>query len=1029
MIGPMSTTTIKASHKAIQAYYDQLHAYDAQGVGHESALRSAFQNLLAETARVRGWTLVPELSLKVRGKTVRPDGTLRDDQWHLPRGYWEAKDTDDVLDDEIRKKVARGYPLVNTIFEDTRQAVLFQNGAEVFRVDARDPARLSDLLNQFYNHTERDIEGFEQAVGEFQERIPHLAQGLLAKIREAHAAVPRFQAAFDALLELCQTSLNPNLSVAAVDEMLVQHLLTERLFRTVFDNADFIKRNVIAAEVETVIEALVSKSFNRAEFLKALDPFYKAIESTARTIEDFSQKQHFLNSVYERFFQGYSVKLADTHGIVYTPQAIVDFMCASVEEVLRSEFGRRLGGEGVHILDPCTGTGNFLVNLLRRIEPRDLPRAYKSQLFANEVMLLPYYIASQNIEHEYFDLTGTYEPFEGLCFVDTLELAEAQQPTLSFMTEENTARVNREKSAAINVIIGNPPYNVGQLNENDNNKNRKYEVIDKKIRETYARDSSASSVSKITDAYVRFFRWATDRLKGRDGIVCFISNNQFLHGVAFDGFRKHVASSFNLIYHFDLRGNGRLIGERRTRDGRNIFSDQIRVGVGITLLARSKSRERLELFYHAVPDFMKAEEKKKYVASFGTLSDVPWRALTPDARNTWLVPENEEEFSDNISIGSRAAKVAKGAEPEVLFKTYTLGVTTNRDEVVYSFNRVELKNRVVQFIEDYNAEVDRFRRTGAGAVMDDFVKYDRIKWSRDLKLDLQRGNYAQFDERKFRMGLYRPFCKMHLFYDKTLNEEIRLFPFVFPTTEAQAENRLIVTSDIGSRSPVYNVIMTDCIPECHLCSSTDSHQCFPFYVYDEGGSNRRENITDWALTRFREYYVADTISKWDIFHYVYGVLHQPAYREKFADNLKRELPRIPFMGDFRAIAEAGERLAELHLKYEQVEPWPLRWIYTPGMPLSYHVEKMRLSKDKATLVVNETLSLGDIPPEAFSYRLGNRSALEWVIDQYQVSEDRRSGIRTDPNRADDPEYIVRLVERVVRVSAETVGIVNGLPVS
>jgi hypothetical protein len=472
MVGPMSTT-IKASHKALQAYYDQLHAYDAQGVGHESALRSAFQNLLAETAKARGWTLVPELSLKVRGKTVRPDGTLRDDQWHLPRGYWEAKDTDDVLDDEIRKKVARGYPLVNTIFEDTRQAVLFQNGTEVFRIDPRDPGRLADLLNQFYDHTERDIEGFEQAVGEFQERIPHLAQGLLAKIREAHAAVPRFQAAFDALLELCQTSLNPNLSVAAVDEMLVQHLLTERLFRTVFDNADFIKRNVIAAEVETVIEALVSKSFNRAEFLKALNPFYKAIERTARTIEDFSQKQHFLNSMYERFFQGYSVKVADTHGIVYTPQEIVDFMCASVQEVLKTEFGLGIASAGVNILDPCTGTGNFIVNLMRRVEPRDQPRVYRGQLFANEVMLLPYYIAAQNIEHEYYDLTGTYEPFGGLCFVDTLELAESEQGVLSFMSEENTARVERQKKTPINVVIGNPPYNVGQLNENDNNKNRK----------------------------------------------------------------------------------------------------------------------------------------------------------------------------------------------------------------------------------------------------------------------------------------------------------------------------------------------------------------------------------------------------------------------------------------------------------------------------------------------------------------------------------------------------------------------------
>jgi predicted helicase len=338
-----------------------------------------------------------------------------------------------------------------------------------------------------------------------------------------------------------------------------------------------------------------------------------------------------------------------------------------------------------------------------------------------------------------------------------------------------------------------------------------------------------------------------------------------------------------------------------------------------------------------------------------------------------------------------------------------------------------LRERVRQFIEDFNSEVDRFHRAGSDREVDDFVRYEKIKWSRDLKLDLKRGNYAEFDETKLRMGLYRPFCKKYLFYDKILNEEIRLFPYIFPSPSSQAENRVIIVSDIGNRSYVYSVVMADCIPECHLCSSSDGHQCFPFYVYNEDGSNRRENVTDWALDRYRSHFGDNTITKWDIFHYVYGVLHQPAYREKYGENLRLELPRIPFVDDFRAVADAGRRLAELHVGYESVEPWPLRWVVAEGARVSYRVEKMRLSKDKSTLVVNDTLSLADIPPEAFSYRLGNRSALEWVIDQYQVSTDPRSGITTDPNRADDPESIVRLVERVVRVSVETVSIVASLP--
>jgi predicted helicase len=1020
-----STVQIKPSHKAIQAYYDALSAYDAQDVEHEMALRSAFQNLLAETARAKNWTLIPELSIKIRGRQIRPDGTLRDDEWQLPRGYWEAKDTADALDDEIRIKVGKGYPLVNTIFEDTRRAVLFQHGQEVFRADLGDRQELTALLTTFFAYSEKDIEGFEQAVAEFQDRIPHLARALLEKIQAAHKKNKKFQGAFDSLLEVCRSSLNPNISIAAVDEMLVQHLMTERLFDRIFSDQDFARRNVIAAEIETVIDALVSQSFNRSEFLKSLDPFYKAIEDAARTIDDFTEKQHFLNSVYERFFQGYSVKVADTHGIVYTPQEIVDFMCASVQEVLKTEFGLGLASPGVHILDPCTGTGNFIVNLMRRVEPRDLPRVYKSQLFANEVMLLPYYIAAQNIEHEYYDRTGTYEPFGGLCFVDTLELAEAEQGVLSFMSEENTARVEREKKAPINVIIGNPPYNVGQLNENDNNKNRKYKVIGRKIADTFAADSTATNKNALSDVYVKFFRWAIDRLQGRDGIVCFVSNNGFLQGIAFDGFRKHLAQEFDLIYHFNFRGNGRALGIQRTLEGRNIFSDQIRVGVGVTMLVRHGRKGQARIFYHAVADRMKAREKKQYLRTFRSLSDVPWRELTSDERHTWLVPENTAEYSELILIGSKAGKA--GHDGETIFSVYGRGVATSRDDVVYDFDPGVLTARIERFAEDYNSEVDRYAREGGDVAIDDFVRYDKIKWSRDLKLDLQRQNYARFDESKVREALYRPFCKQHLFFDRILNEEVYVFPRFFPTPETERENRVIVISDIGYRAFSFAVLMTNCIADLHLCASSDSHQCFPFFVYNEDGGNRRENITDWVLGRFRERYDDPAMTKWDIFHYVYGVLHHPAYREKFADNLRRELPRIPFVDDFRAISEAGRRLAELHVGYETVEPCPLRWAYSDSMPLSYRVDKMRLNKDKSALMANESLTLADIPPEAFEYRLGNRSALEWVIDQHQVTTDKRSGITSDPNRPDDPEYIVRLVERVVRVSVETVRIIKRLP--
>ncbi len=729
MPGP---SPIKPTHKAIKRYYEALQSYRDDHVEHEGALETAFQRLLEETAKQQhGWKLIPKQKLKVGKHTIFPDGTLRD-LFNMRCGFWEAKDTNDDLDAEIQKKIAKGYPLSNIIFEDTREAVLFQGGQERYRFELAKPKELAALLNEFFAYTEPEIESFHQAVEEFKAQVPELAGRLLQILAEAHKSNKKFQAAFDAFFKVCQETLNPNISQAAVDEMLVQHLLTERLIRKIFDNPEFTRRNVIAAEVEKVIDALVSLSFNRDSFLRSLDRFYRAIEEAAHGLEDFGEKQHFLNTIYERFFQGYSVKVADTHGVVYTPQEIVDFMCASVAEVLEREFGLSLSSPGVYIIDPCTGTGNFIVNLVNRMPTRDLPRMYREQLFANEVMLLPYYIAALNIEHAYYERTANYEPFEGLCFVDTLDLARGQQSQL--FSVANTARVERQRRTPITVVIGNPPYNVGQINENDNNKNRRYPVIDQRIRETYSKDSRATSVSKLNDPYVKFLRWATDRLEGRDGIVCFVTNNSFVDQLAFDSMRKHLAEDFTQIYHVDLHGNVRQ-NPKLSGTTHNVFG--IQVGVGISVAVRKSHAKgearRFDLLYHRVPETWRKEQKLSWLATRGAVGGVDWVTLTPDDRHIWLVPENAEEFAGFVPIGSKDGKTADPLHAEVVFKHFSLGVATHRDSVVYDFHRAALAARVREFIENYNGEVDRYKRSGGTANPDDFVRYDRVVWDRDLK--------------------------------------------------------------------------------------------------------------------------------------------------------------------------------------------------------------------------------------------------------------------------------------------------------
>jgi predicted helicase len=566
----MEKLNLKSNSKHVVAYYEALEQFKSLKVSHESAVRAAFQNLLEACCRKFRWTLVAEWSIKRMGRaSARVDGALVD-EYRLTHGFWEAKDAGDDLVREVKKKFEAGYPTSNILFQTPERAILWQNNREVLDADLTSADELVKTLALFFEYQPPAYEQWEQAVEDFQTEIPEFGRALTEVIEKERKTNKRFRDAFTGFYDLCRQSINPNLSEQAVEEMLIQHILTERIFRTVFKNSDFTRRNVIAIEIEKVIDALTAQAFSREEFLRRFDHFYRAIELTAATIEDFGQKQEFLNAVYEKFFQGFSVKVADTHGIVYTPQPIVNFMVRSVEEILHKEFGKSLGSKDVHTLDPFVGTGNFIVRVMQEIKRTELEEKYKQELHCNEVMLLPYYIASMNIEHEFYELTGSYEAFEGICLVDTFELAEAQQ--ISFFTTENTERVERQKRSPITVVIGNPPYNVGQLNENDNNKNRKYKVMDKRVAETYARDSKATNKNALSDPYVKAIRWASDRIiQNGQGIVALVTNNSFIDNLVFDGMRQHLEKDFDAIYVFDLGGNVRknpkLSGQRTTSSG------------------------------------------------------------------------------------------------------------------------------------------------------------------------------------------------------------------------------------------------------------------------------------------------------------------------------------------------------------------------------------------------------------------------------------------------------------------------------
>ncbi len=755
----MPVLKLKPGQKSVKAYYESLDDFDRIGVTHEAAVRSAFQSLLASCGRQFQWTLVPEHSITLRrNKRIVVDGALID-KFELRHGIWEAKDIHDDLPVAVQRKFAAGYPRDNILFQTPQRAILWQDDRPVLDADLTDPPQLIKTLQTFFSHRPEAIAEWEEAVAQFKDKVPDIGRGLAELIHKERQANRRFTAAFTDFFAKCRLSINPNLSEAAVEEMLIQHLLTERIFRTVFNNPDFVHRNAIANEIEKVIDALTSQSFSRSDFLQGLDRFYIAIERTARATADFSQKQYFLNTVYEQFFQGFSVKVSDTHGIVYTPQPIVDFMVKSVEHLLQVEWGRSLSDRGVHIVDPFVGTGNFIVRMMRALPKTALEDKYATELHCNEVMLLPYYIASMNIEHEFYEAAGVYQPFKGLCLVDTFELAEEQQ--LALFTAENTERIEQQKKTEMFVIIGNPPYNAGQVNENDNNKNRKHETMDGRVKETYAKDSTATNKNSLYDPYVKAIRWASDRI-GKEGIVAFVTNNSFLDSVAFDGMRKHLADDFDAVYMLDLGGNVR---KNLSVAKSNVFGIRVGVSINFCVKKRGTTRSESEIFYACVDDSLSKEDKYRYLDAKEQYRRIEWKPITPDNRYTWLTEGLHDEFETFMPMGLREVKAGKGSD--AIFKTYSRGVATCRDAWAYNFNRNALRENMKRMIGFYNEQVSTWERwEKRDATVDDFVDYDdrKIKWSSSLKQALKSGKTADFCRNKVRQSLYRPFTKSNLYF-------------------------------------------------------------------------------------------------------------------------------------------------------------------------------------------------------------------------------------------------------------------------
>ena len=851
---------------------------------------------------------------------------------------------------------------------------------------------------------------------------------------------------FEAFLTGLRGNLNDSITKDEAIEMLAQHLITRPVFDALFEDYEFAANNPVSKVMQRMLDVLDEHALNREA--ETLDKFYESVRMRAAGIDNAEGKQRIVVELYERFFKNAFPRMTDKLGIVYTPLEIVDYILNSVQVVLREEFGSDISDAGIHVLDPFTGTGTFMVRLLQSglIKPEDLARKYKYELHANEIVLLAYYIAAINIEATFHGIHGgRYEPFDGIVLTDTFQMYEDGDADDKLIFPINNERVESQKRAPIRVIVGNPPYSVGQGSQNDSNRNVDYSTLDGAIEATYAELSEAGTKRNLYDSYIRAFRWASDRI-GDHGVVAFVTNGSWIDSGAMDGFRKSLDKDFSSVWVLNLRGNQRTSGEKSRREGGKVFGSGSRTPVAITILVRKAERAgEATIHYQDIGDYLSREEKLAIIETQQSVRNGDWQILVPNESGDWI-NQRDERYGSYQVLGD---KKNKSATP--LFGTYSLGVVTNRDAWAVNSSGTALLSNLERMTSYFNeliqdfGEWSRVRNTPRNEYsVEEFAAShndaSRISWTVNLKADLLRGNAITLNSERVVVTSYRPFFKQHLFFDRRLSERVSLIPRFFPNP--QTENIVISVNAADSRKP-FGAIITNVVPNMAL---SDPGQCFPLYVYDEptpdtglfdadslGGISRSHAVTDFTLARYQNEY-DDEVSKEDIFYFVYGLLHSSEYVDRYQADLSKMIPRIPLVDDFWGFSKAGRDLAYWHLNYEKIDAWELEGLPPEGTPASaLRVEKMRFAKKteghpKSAIVVNSHVTLSGIPEEAYRYTVNGKSAIEWLIDRYQVKTDKASGIVNDPNLfSEDPRYIVDLVARIVRVSMESVAVIDGLP--
>ena len=896
--------------------------------------------------------------------------------------------------------------------------------------------------------------GFSGELRKWAGDVAKLAEGFKSRISNVVSQEGPHKAEFELFLAGLRGTLNPSVDAGQAIEMLAQHLITKPIFDALFSDYAFIDNNPVSKYLESMIEVLDNQGLGSDKAV--LDRFYQRVRNEVSGITSAAAKQKIIVRLYDNFFREAMPKAVEQLGIVYTPVEVVDFIINSLAEILKREFNKNISDAGVHILDPFTGTGTFITRLIQSgLLGDSLDHKFATEIHANEITLLAYYIANINIENAYHSVKGEdsiFKPFEGICLTDTFQIYESTKENLfnEYKLKKNSDRVENQKKSPIIIIVGNPPYSVGQRSANDNAQNQSYPDLDKRISETYAKKSTATLKNSLYDSYIKSFRWASDRLDDQfGGIIAFISNSGWLDGNAMDGMRKCLVKEFNKIYIFNLRGNQRTSGELSKKEGGKIFGSGSRAGISISFLVKNpKHNNEAEIYYKDIGDYLTTKQKLELLTDYHYVynNTLKWHKIIPNEAGDWI-NQRSDKFNDFIIIGDKINKT----ESKTFFKpVYSSGVKTNRDIWCYNFSLTSLKENINSSISYYNDQVTKLKpiNNSNKLKIDEIIDFttNKFVWDRQQKSDVIAQKFYKFDASSCTNTIYRPFTKQNVYFNRSLNNCVYLLPQILPSK--LHKNLIICLPGLGGTKE-FSSIITNLVPDYELIGKS---QCFPRYYYEDisnkpnstlprdnvfDGYMRYDAITDYIYNECKSIYGIN-ISKDDIFYYVYGLLHSEDYRAAFSADLKKMLPRLPLVADsndFQAFSQAGRDLAELHLNYETVKPYDK--VAITGLEnenaKNFEIDKIRYVNkfDKTAIQYNSHIKISGIPLEAYDYVLNGKSAIDWILERYQVKVDKDTGIRNDPNdwarEHREPRYILDLLLRVITVSLETMRIIKSLP--